>query len=126
MCERCGIVADQPARQPVLVDFAVGAGMPGRRHRQEFVISNQLDEPLAGSVAAHFNEWEALGIQADPPVIDFDLPPLGRTSAEIEYVVTEVRPPDLISLHCYAMTDRCDLSAFTRRLVVGAQPENPL
>jgi hypothetical protein len=125
ICERCGLIADRPLDFPAIVAFDVHGGITGPVHRHTFSVANTSDRAISFSLAAQFNEWASLGIEADPQIVDMELPAGATESVAINLTFNKTHPIDLISLHCYVMTDRCDVAAFTRRAVIDARSLSP-
>jgi hypothetical protein len=117
ICHRCGIIADTPAPPVLEVRFSPPDEVRGPVYRERFIIRNLRSEAMAVSVAAQFNEWELAGIVAHPPLHELILDAGASEQVVVDFTWPEALPPDIVSLHCYAMSERCELSAFTRKVV---------
>ena len=121
ICHRCGIIADRPFEAVLDVRFSPSPLTGGQQYSERFCVTNCSAEPLEASVAAQFNEWEMSGIAAHPTLHELALDAGASETVTVEFSFATPPKPDAVSLHCYAMSERCELSAFTRKVVYPAR-----
>jgi hypothetical protein len=112
ICPHCGIAADYAVPKDIDVEYELVPAFTQQSTRQRIWFRNGSGRRIEFSAFLQVNAWESQRVAVDPIMVDVVLLP-----DELEVSMDMSMPDDLLAMHVFVLTDRFDLSCFTRRVL---------
>jgi len=125
ICGRCGIIGDSPAIPELELRLAPRKALTRARDSQSFVLRNVSSRPLELTWCLQFNQWQQLGLEAQPAIEGATLPAGGELERTVELSCEASMPDDVLHMHLFALTDTFNWHFVSQKVISMIRSTGP-
>jgi len=122
ICDRCGIIADAPIANPIILTVATIGSLRTRHVPVMARITNSGVMPVGVSLVVQMNRWQLEDITAKNCRFDVELAP----GESIDHCTTLQLPSpfqdDVLAIQAFAVTDQLDLVFASQKVMAAVRP----
>ncbi len=122
LCDRCGIVADQPARAPVTLSCDSIATPKTPQMPVTVALTHCGDTPASVSLVVQLNEWRTSGVTGSDWCVELLLPPHETIHHVARLELAADMPDDIVSVQVFAIDQDLRLYMRGQKIAVSIGP----